>query len=86
MRGLAVRTFGCVGIEEFSNHLCDCLRDTLNDEDPYVRKTAALAIAKAYEINPQTVSKNNMIERLNDLISDGNGMVVSNAVLALADI
>jgi len=30
----------------------DPLKDAINDEDPYVRKTAAICIAKLYEINP----------------------------------
>jgi AP-1 complex subunit beta-1 len=77
---------GCIGIEEFLIHLCEPLKESMNDEDPYVRKTAALCVAKIYEISPKKVMENKLIEKLEDLISDGNGMVVSNAVLALSDI
>jgi len=52
MRGLAVRTMGCIGVESIIDYLCDPLKDAINDEDPYVRKTAAICIAKLYEINP----------------------------------
>lgn len=52
IRGLAVRTMGCIGIEEFLIHLCDPLKKCMNDDDPYVRKTAALCVAKMFEINP----------------------------------
>jgi len=56
------------------------------DEDPYVRKTAALCIAKIYEMNPKKVDEYNFFERLTEMLSDGNGMVVSNAVAAISDI
>jgi vesicle coat complex subunit len=52
IRGLAVRTMGCIGIESILEHLADPLKESMNDEDPYVRKTAALCVAKLYEINP----------------------------------
>ena len=86
MRGLAVRTMGCIGVESIIDYLCDPLKDALNDEDPYVRKTAAICIAKLFEINPERVEEFGFIEKLIDLISDGNAMVVSNAVAALNEI
>ncbi len=86
MRGLAVRTMGCIGVESIIDYLCDPLKDALNDEDPYVRKTAAICIAKLYEINQERVEEFGFIEKLVDLISDGNAMVVSNAVASLMEI
>mmetsp|Transcript_27988 Transcript_27988/g.42312 ORF Transcript_27988/g.42312 Transcript_27988/m.42312 type:complete len:177 (-) Transcript_27988:1965-2495(-) len=56
----------------------------MNDEDPYVRKTAALCVAKIYEIS--SARGEDFIPMLTDMISDGNGMVVSNAIAALSDI
>lgn len=52
IRGLAVRTMGCIGIETILDYLCDPLKDSMHDEDPYVRKTAAICVAKLFEINP----------------------------------
>lgn len=51
IRGLAVRTMGCIGIDSITDYLCDPLRDSMHDEDPYVRKTAAICVAKLFEIN-----------------------------------
>jgi vesicle coat complex subunit len=51
IRGLAVRTMGCIGVESILDYLCDPLRDSMNDEDPYVRKTAAICVSKLYEIS-----------------------------------
>lgn len=86
MRGLAVRTMGCIGVESIIDYLCDPLKDAINDEDPYVWKTAAICIAKLYDINPQRVEDYGFVEKLIDMISDGNAMVVSNAVAALNEI
>ena len=86
IRGLAVRTMGCIGVDTILDYLCDPLKDSMNDEDPYVRKTAAMCVAKLFEINQQRVEDYKFIEKLEEMLSDGNGMVVSNAVAALADI
>ena len=56
----------------------------MNDEDPYVRKTAALCVAKIWEISPARAE--DFIPKLLDMLSDGNGMVVSNAIAAFIDI
>jgi vesicle coat complex subunit len=86
IRGLAVRTMGCIGVDTILDYLCDPLKDSMTDEDPYVRKTAAICVAKLFEINQQRVEDYKFIEKLEEMLSDGNGMVVSNAVAAIADI
>lgn len=48
MRALAVRTMGCIRVEGITDYLCESLKDTLTDEDPYVKKTAAIAVAKLH--------------------------------------
>jgi AP-1 complex subunit beta-1 len=58
----------------------------LKDEDPYVRKTAALCVAKMFEVNPERVEAFGFVKKLQDMLSDGNGMVVSNSIAALMDI
>jgi AP-1 complex subunit beta-1 len=52
IRSLAVRTMGCIGIEQMLEYLVGPLQDAMNDEDAYVRKTAVLCVAKVYSINP----------------------------------
>jgi AP-1 complex subunit beta-1 len=66
--------------------LCDPLRKCLRDEDPYVRKTAAVCVAKLYDINSQLVEEQGFLDLLRDLISDSNPMVVANAIAALSEI
>ncbi|GMI85197.1 hypothetical protein like AT4G23460 [Hibiscus trionum] len=56
------------------------------DDDPYVRKTAAICVAKLYDINAELVGDRGFLNRLKDLISDNNPMVVANAMTALSEI
>lgn len=42
IRALAVRTMGCIRVDKITEYLCDPLQRCLKDEDPYVRKTAAV--------------------------------------------
>ncbi|OBS76260.1 hypothetical protein A6R68_17292, partial [Neotoma lepida] len=58
----------------------------LKDEDPYVRKTAAVCVAKLHDINAQMVEDQGFLDSLRDLIADSNPMVVANAVAALSEI
>ena len=62
------------------------LRKTLRDESPYVRKTAAICVAKLFDLNPALCLENGFLEALQEIVSDPNPMVVANAVTALAEI
>lgn len=86
LRALAIRTMGCIRVEQIAEYLCEPLRKAMEDEDPYVRKTAAVAVAKLYDITPEVVEEQGFIELLTELISDSNPTVVSNAVAALTEI
>jgi len=86
VRALAIRTMGCIRVDRITEYLCEPLRQALKDKDPYVRKTAAVCTAKLYDINAELVEEQDFLEKLRDMISDPNPMVVANAVAALAEI
>lgn len=86
IRALAVRTMGCIRVEKITEYLCEPLRKCLKDEDPYVRKTAAVCVAKLHDINAVLVEDQGFLDQLRDLLSDSNPMVVANAVAALSEI
>ena len=86
IRALAVRTMGCIRVDKITEYLCEPLRKCLKDEDPYVRKTAAVCVAKLYDINSALVEEQGFIDLLRELISDSNPMVVANAIAALTEI
>lgn len=62
------------------------LRKTLRDESPYVRKTAAICVAKLFDLNAGLCLENGFLESLQEMIGDPNPMVVANAVTALSEI
>ena len=86
IRALAVRTMGCIRVDKITEYLCEPLRKCMKDEDPYVRKTAAICVAKLHDINPSMVEDQGFVELLSDLLSDSNPMVVANAVAAITEI
>jgi len=51
IRALAIRTMGCIRVDRITEYLAEPLAKAIKDKDPYVRKTAAIAIAKMYDIN-----------------------------------
>ena len=87
IRALAVRTMGYIRLEAVVEYLIDPVRRCCRDSDPYVRKTAAISVAKLHAIAPQMVEEQGFIEILQtELISDSNPMVVANSVCALSEI
>eukprot|EP00475_Leptophrys_vorax_P022917 TRINITY_DN3117_c0_g1_i1.p1 TRINITY_DN3117_c0_g1~~TRINITY_DN3117_c0_g1_i1.p1 ORF type:complete len:905 (-),score=341.08 TRINITY_DN3117_c0_g1_i1:61-2775(-) len=86
VRALAIRTMGCIRLDRIAEHLCEPLGRALEDEDPYVRKTAAICVAKLFDMNKELVEERGFIEKLRSLLSDASPMVVANAVAALTEI
>ena len=75
---------GCIRVDKITEYLCEPLRKCLKDEDPYVRKTAAVCVAKLHDINAQLVEDQGFLDSLRDLLSDSNPMVCAfSAVLLL---
>jgi AP-1 complex subunit beta-1 len=86
MRALSVRTMSCIRIERITEHLCESLKDCLNDDDPYVKKTAATAVAKLYQTSPRLVKDHSFIKILQSLLLDGNATVVANSCASILEI
>lgn len=86
VRALAIRTMGCIRIDSITEYLCEPLHRCLKDQDPYVKKTAVLGVAKMYDINPSLVEEEGFLDDLRQLLGDGNPMVVANCVATLTEI
>ncbi|KAK4686665.1 hypothetical protein P7C73_g3451, partial [Tremellales sp. Uapishka_1] len=88
IRALAIRTMSSIPLPSIIQGLVDPLRHALEDQDPYVRKTAAIAVAKLYasDYGRRTVEKEGFVAMLRDLLADHNPTVVANAVAALVEI
>ena len=86
IRGLAIRTMSYIPVASILSALIDPLRHSLRDSDPYVRKTAAICVAKLYMHDKKIVDKQGFIGSLRDLLADANPTVVANAVASLTEI
>lgn len=86
IRALAIRTMGCIRVDKMTDYMEEPLRKTLRDESPYVRKTAALCVAKLFDLAPSMCIENGFLEQLQELVGDPNPMVVANSVTALVEI
>lgn len=86
IRALAIRTMSYIPIPVVLDNLTEQLRHHLKDRDPYVRKTAAICVAKLYAADPRKAERGGFVELLRDLLVDSNATVVANAVAALSEI
>lgn len=86
IRALAIRTMAYIPLPLVIGSMIEPLRHCLRDQDPYVRKTAAICVAKLYVYDPKLVDKEGFITMLRDLLADNNPTVVANAVAALTEI
>lgn len=86
IRALAIRTMSYIPIPVVIDNLTEQLRHHLKDRDPYVRKTAAICVAKLYAADARKAERGGFVELLRDLLVDSNATVVANAVAALCEI
>lgn len=86
VRALAVRTMCRIRIQSVAENMVIPLKKTLEDTDPYVRKTSALGVAKLYDIIPDIVESSGLFQNLINLLNDDNPMVVANSIAGICEI
>ena len=87
IRAQALRTMSYVHVREYNAGLAQALERLLKDKDPYVRKTAAVAVAKLHGHDKDLVKpRSEVMRRLQDLIHDDNSTVAASALVACQDI
>jgi AP-1 complex subunit beta-1 len=78
---------GCIRVERITEYLCDPLQLALTDDDPYVRKTAVICVAKLFDIDQELVENRGFIDSLLDVVhNETNPTVLSNAAASLLEI
>lgn len=75
-----------IHVREFVEGTVAPLKKLMVDSDPYVRKTAAVTVAKIYDHDKRLVESSDLIDRLNRMLKDENPTVVATALSALQDI
>ena len=87
IRALAFRTMGCLRVTQLNEYLIAPLKEGLKDENPYVRKTAVMCVPKVYEISPELINREKILDILQELFNnDDNMMVVANTIQALNEV
>ena len=66
---------GCLRAEKILDYLSDPLKKSLKDDNPYVRKTAAIGVVKLYDLKPDMAIEHGFITLLQELVTDSNPMV-----------
>ena len=75
IRALAIRTMSRIHIEGVAENMIIPLKNRLDDSDPYVKKTAALAVAKLFDTVPEAIDNSNIYPLLFELLNDSNPIV-----------
>jgi AP-2 complex subunit beta-1 len=75
LRALALRTISTVHVKEYVENLIEPLQRLLKDFDPYVRKTAAIGVAKLHGHDRKQIEATPLIEGVRDLLRDSNPTV-----------
>jgi hypothetical protein len=75
IRALAIRTMGYIHVDKVTACLVQPLRHCMRDQDPYVRKTAAVCVAKLFMQDRHLVESAGFIDLLRDMLIDSNPSV-----------
>lgn len=86
IRGLALRTMSYIQVDKINEAMPTPLRRCLKDQDPYVRKTAVLCVAKLFRAQKSIVEDEGFVDLLKEMVFDSNSVVVANSLAALNEI
>ncbi|KAJ3328139.1 AP-1 complex subunit beta-1 [Blyttiomyces sp. JEL0837] len=86
IRALSLRTMGYLPVDKVMESLADHMKRCLDDRDPYVAKTAAIAVSKLFAHDRALVERMGFLNSLRNLLNHENSTVVANAVAALTEI
>ena len=86
LRAIALRTLTSIRVENMAQGMVEPVRVGLHDADPFVRKTAALSVAKVFDLSPEVVESGNLLAEVTGLLDDANPHVIANAAAALNEV
>ena len=75
-----------IRVDKILEYIETPLRRTLQDDNPYVRKTAVICVAKLFQLNKDLCIELGVLEDLQSALDDSNPMVVANATASLSEI
>eukprot|EP01024_Parvocaulis_polyphysoides_P068390 TRINITY_DN8327_c0_g2_i4.p1 TRINITY_DN8327_c0_g2~~TRINITY_DN8327_c0_g2_i4.p1 ORF type:complete len:857 (-),score=130.54 TRINITY_DN8327_c0_g2_i4:140-2344(-) len=68
------------------DHVLPVLKEGLSDKDPFVMKSAVLALPQLYRLSPNRILVDGLLQQLYTLLSNDNPAVASNAATAVLDL
>ena len=87
VRAMAIRTMGCLRVQDLNEYLLAPVIDALSDKDTYVKKIAVMTVPKIFDLSPDIILKNGVIEKMAEILkTDDNAYVIANTILALHEI
>jgi len=86
IRGLALRSMFNIRLANLVQYMKGALIKGLNDSSSYVKQNAVMASLKLFKISANTFQDLNLLEKLYDLIHDGNGQVSFNAICTVDEV
>lgn len=84
IRASALRVLSSIRVSLIIPIVMLAIKDSAQDMSPYVRKTAAHAIPKLYNLDPE--QKEELIQVIEKLLSDRTTLVVGSAVMAFEEV
>jgi AP-3 complex subunit beta len=84
IRASALRVLSSIRVPVIVPIMMLAIRDSVSDMSPYVRKTAAHAIPKLYDLDPE--QKDELVMVIERLLSDQTTLVVGSAVMAFEQV
>ncbi|XP_042226340.1 AP-3 complex subunit beta-2-like isoform X3 [Homarus americanus] len=84
IRACALRVLSSIRVPVIVPIMMLAIKDAMTDMSPYVRKTAAHAIPKLYNLDPE--QKEELIQVIEKLLSDKTTLVVGSAVMAFEEV
>lgn len=86
VRGLALRSLCSLRLPNITEYVLQPLRQRLNDNSSYVRKTAVIGVAKLFSRHPEAVRGSDLVDVLYNMLRDKDASVVANVIQSLNEI
>jgi len=86
IRGLALRSLCSLKFDGVTEYMHNALLESLNDVDPYVKKTAIIGCVKFFHLSKSQFKKTEFLNNLYNLTKDNDPLVVINAIEAVNEI
>ena len=85
-RGLALRAFTSLRLDNVTEYLPPVIQAGLKDMSAYVRKTAVMACIKLHRLDADAVVQLDVVNTLYNMLRDRDAQVVANCICALNEI